>query len=271
MAKESSVATAVRFRRTTSRSDSVPPVNHHPTYSEETMLTNDSEHTYRQFPSLRKEENNILVLLTWSSTYHDQTLEMLSDWIKSEVSLNLHQRLIEDLWLEQIPEAFTLTLGALLCRERLLPYIVDDTVQPIGGSYLADFDVILNGQDISKRRAVFEQMTLSLLRVLCTLNTSEETVRFLTEVLDKEVSLLEPLDGIADQYCARKVDRHNHNKAFEEAREGLLKCVEAMLKRDRNADAEWTVIPRLITSAAGQRSTNDWEFPRNLLERHSQE
>ncbi len=78
---ESSVATAVRFRCTTSRSDSFPLVNHKPTYDEETVLTKDSEHTYRQLPSLRKEENNILVLLTWSSTYHGQTLEVLSDWI----------------------------------------------------------------------------------------------------------------------------------------------------------------------------------------------
>ena len=178
--------------------------------------------------------------------YHGQTLEVLSDWIKSEESLILYQRLIEDLWLEQTPEAFALTLSALLCRERLLPYTEDDTVQPIGGSYLADFDGILNGQDISNRGAVFEQMILSLLRVLRTLDTSKETARLLTEVLDKEASLLESLDGIADQYCARKVDRHNHNKAFEEAKEGFLKCVEAMLKRDRNADAEWTVIPRLL-------------------------
>ena len=157
----------------------------------------------------------------------------------------LYQRLIKDLWLEQTPEAFALTLGVMLCRERLLLYTEDDTVQPVGGSYLADFNSILNGQDISNKRAVFEQITLSLLRVLCTLNISEETARLLAEVLDKEVSLLESLDGIADQYCARKVDRHNHNKAFEGAREGLLKCVEAMLKRDKNAGAEWTVIPRL--------------------------
>jgi len=31
----------------------------------------------------------------------------------------------------------------------------------------------------------------------------------------------------------------------EQRRERLLKCVEAMLKRDRNADAEWVVMPRL--------------------------
>jgi len=41
-------------------------------------------------------------------------------------------------------------------------------------------------------------MTLLLLRVLYTLNTSEEIVRLLTEVLNKEVLLQEPLDRITD-------------------------------------------------------------------------
>lgn len=209
------------------------------------MLTEDTEHTYRRIPSLRKEKNNILLLLTWSSTYHGQSLKVLSDWIKSEGSLKLYQRLIKALWLSQTPEEFALTLAALLCRERLLPYTVDDTTQPIGGSYLVDLDAILNSQDISNRRTVFEQMILSLLRVLYTLETSEETVKLLAEILDKEASLLEPLDGVADQYCVKKIHGYNHNKAFEEAREGLLKCVEAMLKRDRNADSDWVVTPRL--------------------------
>lgn len=194
------------------------------------MLTEDSEHTYRRFPSLRKQENNLLVLLSWSSKYHGQTLEVLSDWIKSEHSLHLYQQLIEDLWLEQTPEEFALNLAALLCRERLLPYAMDDTAQPIKGSYLADLDAILNGQDISNRRTVFEQMILSLLRVLYTLEDTEDIRQFLAEVLDKESSLLDFLDGVSDQYCARKVRAHTHNRAFEDAREGLLKSVEAMLK-----------------------------------------
>ncbi|KAL9627598.1 MAG: hypothetical protein Q9164_007558, partial [Protoblastenia rupestris] len=202
------------------------------------------EHTYRRLPSLRKEENNILVLLAWSSTYHGQTLEVLSDWIKSEESLHLYHRLIEDLWLQQTPEQFGLTLIALLCRERILICNTDEVAQPIGGSYLADFDAILNRQDIKNRRTVFEQMIFSLWRVLYTLNTSEETVQLLEEVLDMGAPLLEPLAGIVDQYCVRKIHGHNHNRAFEEAREGLLKCMEEMLKRDRNAHAEWMVIPR---------------------------
>ena len=124
---ESSVQTAVRFPCTKSQSDSFPLVNHYPTRSEEIMLTDDSEYTYRRLPSLRKGENNTLLLLTWSSTYHDQTLEVLSDWIKLDESLNLYQRLIEDLWLQQTPEEFALILAALLCRERLLLYTMDDT------------------------------------------------------------------------------------------------------------------------------------------------
>ncbi len=68
---ESPVATVVRFRGTTSRSNLFSLVNHHSTQSKEIMLTKDSEHIYCQLPSLRKEENNILVLLTWNSTYYD--------------------------------------------------------------------------------------------------------------------------------------------------------------------------------------------------------
>lgn len=88
-------------------------------------------------------------------------------------------------------------------------------------------------------------MIFSLWRGLYTLNTSEETVQLLAEILDIGASPLEPLAGLADQYCVRKVHGHNHNRAFEEAREGPLKCVEEMLKRDRNAHTEWMVIPRL--------------------------
>ena len=154
--------------------------------------------------------------------------------------MNLYQRLIRDLWLQQTPEEFALAIAALLCRERLLPYAIDDIAQPIEGSYLADLDTILNGHHISNRRTVFEQMILSIVRVLCTLGTSKETVRLLLEVLDKEASLLEPLDGVVDQYCAKRVLGHDHNRAFEEAREGLVKSVEIMLKRDMSVGSEYS-------------------------------
>ncbi len=88
-------------------------------------------------------------------------------------------------------------------------------------------------------------MILSLVRVIYTRKDSEDILLLLAEVLDKESSLLESLDGVSDQYCARKVRGHDHTRAFEEVREGLFRSVETILERDMNADAEWMVIPRL--------------------------
>ena len=141
---KSFVIITVRFRYTTSRSNSFSLVNYHSARNEETILTKDSKHIYHRLLSLRKEKNNIFVLLIWSFTYHDQILEVLSDWIKSKESSNLCQRLIEDLWLQQTFEEFALTLIALLCRERLLLNVVNDIAQLIKNSYLIDLNAILN-------------------------------------------------------------------------------------------------------------------------------
>jgi len=75
---------------------------------------------------------------------------------------------------------------------------VNDIAQLVESNYLTNFDAILNDQDIRNRRTIFEQMILSLLRVLYTLNTSEETIRLLAKILNKEASLLESLDDIAN-------------------------------------------------------------------------
>ena len=92
---------------------------------------------------------------------------------------------------------------------------MDDTAQPIRGSYLAALDTILNGQDISNRRTVLEQLILSLLRVLYTLDDDSKNIyRFLCDILDKGPSLLQPLDGVSDQYCARRIRGHKPQQSF---------------------------------------------------------
>ena len=170
---------------------------------------------------------------------------MLSDWIKSKESLDLYLRLIDGLRLRQLPERFALTLTALSCREGLLPYTKDDTARSIGDSYLTDFDAILNGKDISNRRAVFEHMIMSLVRALRTHDIFAELAQFLAETLQQEQSLLGLLDGISDQYCAKKIHGHDHNGAFEEVRNDLVTSTEIFFGRDRTVDANWIMIPRL--------------------------
>jgi len=84
---------------------------------------------------------------------------------------------------------------------------MNDTTQSIENSYVANFDAILNGEDIKNRRTIFEQIILSLLRVLYILYISEEIVRLLAKILNKDASLLESLDDVANQYCVKKLLR----------------------------------------------------------------
>ena len=117
---ESSVGAVEQAQRSTSRSDRRLLVSHYLTNIEKAMLRGDSEYFYHRRQSLPKPENNTRLLLTWSFMPRSQILEALRYWVGSEEGLRLYQKLIDDLWLQQTPEEFLLTLAVLLSRERLL-------------------------------------------------------------------------------------------------------------------------------------------------------
>ena len=196
-----------------------------------------SEHTYHQRPSLRKPENNVLLLLTSSSTFHGRHLRVLSEWANSGNTLSLSQRLVDDFQNSQEPEQLVLILAALLCHERLLPYTSDDTVQPLNGCYLVDLDVLLNGKSLSNRRVIFERMCFSFLRVLTTLGDEyKDMTQLLAVVLDKDPPFLEPFDGVTDQYVAQRIkNRLPHLSARKELKS--LHLMKTMLKLSMDADS----------------------------------
>jgi len=189
-----------------------------------------SEHTYHRCPSLRKPENNILLLLTWSSMIHGRPLRVLSEWASSGDTSNLCQRLVVDFQNSQEPEQLVLILATLLCHGRLLPYTSDDTVQPINGCYLADLDVLLSGKSLSNQRTVFERIGFSFLRVLTTVGDEhKDMIQLLATALDKDPPLLEPFDGLTDQYVAQRIkSRLPHLSARKEVKG--LRLIEAMLE-----------------------------------------
>ena len=192
-----------------------------------------SEHTYHRCPSLRKPENNILLLLTWSSITHGRPLRVLSEWATSGDTLNLYQRLVEDFQNSQAPEQLALILAALLCHGRLLPYTSDDTVQPINGYYLADLDALLSGKSLSNQRAVFERTGFSFLRVLTAFGDEYETIiQILAVALDKDPPLLEPFDGLTDQYGVERIKKKTpHLSAYEGVKGlGLMKQILELSK-----------------------------------------
>ena len=189
-----------------------------------------SEHTYHQRPSLRKPENNILLLLTWSSTTHGRSLRVLSEWASSEDTLRLCQRLLEDFQKSQAPEQLALILAALICLGRLLPYTSGDTAQPIHGCYLADLHVLLSGKSLSNQRTVFERTGFSFQRVFLTFGDEYEDMNQLLAVaLDKEPPLLESFDGLSDQYgIERAKNRTPHLSAYKGVKD--LRLMEQILE-----------------------------------------
>jgi len=179
-----------------------------------------SEHTYHLCPSLRMPENNILLLLTWSSIIRGRPLRVLNEWASSGGALNLCRRLAEDFQKSQEPEQLVLILAALLCHGRLLPYTSDDTVQPISGCYLADPDVLLSGKSLSNQRTVFERVSFSFLRVLDTFGDRyENMVQLLAVALDKDPPFLESFDGWTDQYLVERIkNRTSHLSACKKVK-----------------------------------------------------
>lgn len=156
-------------------------------------------------------------------------------------SLDLYEHMINDLCCQQTPEDLALTLAALLSRERLLFSNKDDTIHTWNGVSLAGFHAILTDEDISNKRAVFEQTIMSLLRVLPNLRDRiDDIFQHLADVRGQGTSLRSvrgPLDGLMDQYWESRINNgSDHKKAFEDIRELLRKLLEEMPKSDMGAD-----------------------------------
>ena len=182
------------------------------------------------------------MLLTWSSIAHGQPLRVLSEWASSGDGLELHQQMIRDLQPSQKPEQLALTLAALLCHARLLPYTSNDTAQPIKGCYLADLDALLNGHSLSNRRVVFERMGSALLHILHTFGDEyRDMIQLLAIVLGKEAPMPESFDGFTEQYLVGRVeDQLTHNSAFKKV--WFLCLTEAMPELSMDGE-EWIMVP----------------------------
>lgn len=143
-------------------------------------------------------------------------IEILSKWVASEDGLSLYQRLIRDFQTAHATEQLALTLVALICYKRLLPYCLTDSTQSIRGCYLLDFDVLIKGRVLSNERAVFERMLFSLLRVLKTFGDDFRNIcELLAIVLKTHPPILHRFDGFSDAYWAYRMGRLTHEKAFE--------------------------------------------------------
>ena len=113
-------------------------------------------------------------------------------------------------------------------------------MNPIGCS-LVCFDAILNGEDVRNKRAIFERVIVSLLRVLHSIQEDkDDLIQLLTNVLGEGAPILESLDGVNDRYCAKRYSGLDHSKASNDAWVGLVKAMEPI----EIGDTQWILVNR---------------------------
>ena len=119
-----------------------------------------SEHKYEQIPSLNRSENNVLLLLAWSSECTGRALRALHAWAVSTDGQAVYRRLVEHLRLPSAPAQVALDLVALLSFLRVRTYGSSrtDEAKP---NHLSDFHSLLKGLPSSKARETIEHETWS--------------------------------------------------------------------------------------------------------------
>jgi len=183
----------------------------------EMTLMESSTHTYHAIPKFQRPGSNELLLLTWGTMVSGRQLEVLRGWASSQNGWNLYKLLARGVQGFQSVEQLALTIAALMNYRRLLPDFLDDSDQPIKGSYLADLDALLNGHSLGNSGTVWEQMAFALVRVLRSfMHQFEDLVTFLETVLDRKPSSLHVFDGFSDQYLCRMINGQNHEIATVE-------------------------------------------------------
>jgi hypothetical protein len=143
------------------------------------------------------------------------SIEVLGEWAASEDGLSLYQRATRDVQTSHTTEQLALTLVALICYKRLLPYCPTNSTQSIRGSYLLDFDALIKGKRLSNKQAVFERMLFSLLRVLETFTDGFQNIcELLATVLKIPTPILHRFNGFLDEYWVHRISSLTHEKAL---------------------------------------------------------
>ena len=168
-------------------------------------------------------------------------IEILSEWAASEDGLSLYKRSTRDVQTSHTTEQLALTLAALLCYKRLLPYCLTDSTQSIRGSYLSDFDNLIKGEFLSNERAVFERMLFSLLRVLETFTGSfQDIYELLVTVLKTPTLILHCFDGFSDKYWVHRMSRLTHKEAF--GKTNIYYVMDLIATLDVDGEEGWKIV-----------------------------
>jgi hypothetical protein len=206
----------------------------------------DSAHIYHQHPSFKRTENDVLVLLT-SSLIDSIVRRVVTEWALSKDGRSAYEGIINNLRRPQTCEDLGLNLAALLCYRRLLGG--QGTPRTTNGSYLMDFDALLNFNPLYNEQATLEQMILSFLRILKTFKGRFQNLhQFLAATLGMEdTPVLHHCDGFSDRYWALRIEfGPGHDGVIERTKlQALMKFIMELnlAETGTDDDDDWLAVP----------------------------
>lgn len=185
----------------------------------------------------------MLLLLTWSASVsswgredHNRPLEVLQEWAQSQQGWNVYLQLATDFQGCQSVAQLTLITAAMMTYRRLYPDFLDDSEAPVTGSYIADLDALLRGDQLGNSGKVAERMVFTLVRELWSEGESFEDLRiFLGTILDRDQPPLHASEGFCDEYIRLRMKGVLHDSAITEL--AGLRLPELRGKDDNRSDA----------------------------------
>ena len=154
--------------------------------------------------------------------------------------------MIKDVQKAQTNEQLGLTLVALL-RYRRIPTLMH-TAKPINGSYLLDFDALINGKPLDNTQATLECMIISVFRVLKSYKFNFRNFRrFLATAVDTNIAtpILHPFHAFLDEYWARRIRlQWTHGGAFRAmGLQHVMEMTAGLRVSEEGNGEEWVMVP----------------------------
>jgi hypothetical protein len=264
----SSITSAERIWVSTSGRHSSVSVSDQLSETHNTNANERSAHTYHELPSLSRPENDVLLILAWSSDCHDRALLALRAWAISEDGKRLYSRLVRDLRSEKAPAQIMLSLVAFVSLLRLLPYGSDKPSAE--ANYLWDFLSLLKGFPCNNIRATLECMIWSVWKAISPgVNATEgqKVFRILAHVVDPPEFVSERDDEHSVIYWKR---RFNPLRINDEALSTIPEILEKLgITATSALPAEGETSTHIKPQAASDRfiQTEGSESSRDLLRR----
>ncbi len=226
-----------------------------------------SVHSYHELSSLSHSENDVLLLLVWSSDCHDRVLQALHAWAISEDDKRLYWRLIHDLCSEKATAQIVLSLAVFMFLLRLLFYEFNKSYS-VEANYLRNFLSLLNDflcnniQVIVKHMIWFVWTTISSL-----INFTEHQKIFwiLAHVVNSVESVSKHDDKYLNIYWECRFDFFRSNDETLSIISEILKKLEIMITSALSTKKETSTHIKFKTASDCFTQIEESEFSRDLL------